>query len=145
VKRCEVGGRTVHGGVAEEVAGGNRRVGVRGRALGDVRLRRHLGDRECLALLAGPLAECVAAASMDGRSALQVRQRERGLSIAAKGGAQQREQRLAVVDRRQLPVAQRSSPRLVPEGHDPDLGKEWFCHRFLLVRGSTGRWRVRLR
>ena len=48
---------------------------------------------------------------MDRRAAAQIGQREVGLPIAAEGGAEQREQRLVLVDRQKLAVAQR--PTLV--------------------------------
>ena len=41
---------------------------------------------------------------------------------------EQREQRLVLVDRQELAVAQRPALRREAEAHDPDLGEEGFCH-----------------
>ena len=57
-------------------------------------------------LLAAALAERVATADMDRRSAPKVGQREVHPAVAAERRAEQREQRLVLIDRQQLPVAQ---------------------------------------
>ena len=103
-------------------------AGVGRCALRDVRVRRQLGDRQRVRLLAAALAERVAAADVDRRAAAQVGQREVDPAVAAEGRAEQREQRLVLVDRQQLPVAQRPALGREDEGHDPDFGQEWFGH-----------------
>ena len=55
-----------------------------------VRVRRHLGERQRVRLLAGLLAERMTAADVNRHAALQVWQREIGLAVAAIGGAEQR-------------------------------------------------------
>src|ERR687887_268893 len=56
------------------------------------------------------------------------------LTVAAEGCAQQREQRLILVDRQQLAVAQRPALRREVEAHDPDLRQERLRHPYLLGR-----------
>ena len=64
----------------------------------------------CVCLAAG-LADRVAAGEMHRRAALQVGQREGDAAVAAVLRAQQREQRLVLVDRQQLAVAQGPAAR----------------------------------
>ena len=64
----------------------------------------------------------------DRLAAAQVRQREVGGAVAAVLGAQQREQRLVLVDRQQLAVAQRPEPRREVEAGHHDLADEELTH-----------------
>ena len=65
---------------------------------------------------------------MDRGAALSVREGEGGLTVAPKGRAEQREQRLILVNRQQLPVALRPSLRCEVEGHDADFAQKGFGH-----------------
>src|SRR5688500_7511323 len=65
---------------------------------------------------------------MDRDPATAVRQGEVHPPVAAPVRAQQREQRLVLVDRQQLAVAQRPSLRREAEAHDSDLSEERLSH-----------------
>src|SRR5207237_2679743 len=73
-------------------------------------------------------AESVAVPYVNRDISLKIWQPEGRLAIAAVGRAEQREERLVLVDRQQLPVTHRPAFRREIETHDPNLGKEWFCH-----------------
>ena len=81
-------------------------------------------------LRSGQLAEDMAVADMHRHASLQIGQREVGLAVAAIGRAQQREQRLVLVDRHQLTVAERPTLGRKIEGHDLDLGEKRLGHGF---------------
>src|SRR4051812_18369742 len=81
-----------------------------------------------MCLLATPFAERVAAADVNGRPCPQVRKREVDSAIAAESRAQQREERLVLVDGQELAVAQGPSLRGKHEAHDPDFRQKRFCH-----------------
>ena len=76
-----------------------------------MRVLRHFRNRKRVRLLAAFLAQRVTAADVDRRAAAQVGQREIDSSIAAKGRAQQREQRLVLIDGQELAVTQRPALR----------------------------------
>jgi hypothetical protein len=61
-----------------------------------------------------------AAARTDDGAATQIRQRERGLPIAAIGRTKQREQGLILIDRQQLAIGERPAGRrkVSRKGHD---------------------------
>ena len=84
-------------------------------------VRRYLGNRERVGLLTAALTQGMPAADMDGRASAQVGQPEIHPSIAAIGGAQQRKERLILVDRQELPISQRPAFRCKNEGEEPDL------------------------
>src|ERR1051326_2430674 len=88
-------------------------------------------DRDARA--AALLAERVAVAHVDGDLAPQVRQVEGGLPVAAVGRAEQREERLVLVDGEGLAVAQRPALRGKVKADDLDLTQEWFGHGSLLT------------
>ncbi len=79
---------------------------------------------------------------MHRRAGAEVGQGEVHAAVAAVGRAEQREQRLVLVDRQQLSVAHRPALRGEAEGHDPDLGEEGLGHRVVVLGRSltTGRW-----
>ena len=77
-----------------------------------------------------------AVAPMNRYAALEVGQAEVHPPVAAVGGAEQREQRLILVDRQQLAVAKRPSLRGEVEGHDLDLAYERIAHDRLLLEFS---------
>src|SRR4030095_16721504 len=68
----------------------------------------------------------------DGDTALKVRQPEGGDAVAAVRGAKQREQRLVLGDRHDLPVAERPPLRGEGEREDRNLSEEWISHRRVL-------------
>ena len=78
--------------------------------------------------LASLLAPDKALALMKRSISLEIWQREVGLAIPAVGRAQQREERLVLVDRQLLSVAERPALRGEVEAHDFDFAKEWFSH-----------------
>jgi len=75
-----------------------------------MRVYRQLRNRQRNRLRAALLAQNMATADMNRRLPAQIRQREVGLPVAAEGGAEQREQRLILVDRKKLAVAHRPTP-----------------------------------
>src|SRR3954451_9723786 len=79
-------------------------------------------------LLAAALAQDVAAADMDRRPAAQVGQTEVDAPVAAEGGAEQREQRLVLVDREQLSVGQRPPLGRKHKRHHPDFREQRLGH-----------------
>ena len=92
-------------------------------------VRGHLGDDERVRRLAAQLAQREAAAHVDRRAALEVGEGEGGGAVAAVGRAHEREERLVLVDRQQLPVAERPPPRCEAEADDPDLCEVRGAHR----------------
>jgi hypothetical protein len=64
----------------------------------------------------------------DRITALKVRQRERRDAVAAVGRAEQREQRLVLRDRHDLPVAERPAFRGEGEREDGNLSEKWISH-----------------
>src|ERR1051325_2240402 len=95
-------------------------------------MRRELLDVDRDGGRAAFLAERVAVAHMDGHLPAQVRQRERRLPVAAVGCAEQRKERLILIDRQGLSVAQRPALRGEVKTHDFDLTQERFGHSSLL-------------
>src|SRR4051812_3093753 len=89
---------------------------------------RDLRDGQRMRLLAAALAQGVAAAHVDGHSALQVRQAEVDAAVASKGCTQQREQPLVLVDRQQLSVGQGPAFGREIERHETDFRQEGFSH-----------------
>ena len=110
---------------APDIAGG---LGQRGRQLvgaGHMVVRRHFRDVQGMRAFAAELAQGDAIAHVHGRAALQVRQSEVHSAVAAVGGAQNRKQRLVLVDGLQLSVAERPSlGRKIPTD-DFDFGQKW--------------------
>src|SRR5437016_1064873 len=89
-------------------------------------------------LLAALFAEGVAATDVNRDIALKVGQREIHPPVAAIGGAEEREQRLVLIDRQELPVAQRPALGGEAKGHDADFGEKWFRHeQSPVTEGST--------
>src|SRR4051794_13334097 len=88
-------------------------------------------------LLAASLAEPMPVTDVDRRPALEVRQGEVHPSVAAERSAEQREQRLVLVDGQELPVAEGPPLRRKDKAHDSDLGQEWFSHRHLLIKSRV--------
>src|SRR6266571_6519721 len=81
-----------------------------------------------MCLFAASLTQRVAAADMDRHPALQIRQREIDAAITAISSAQQRKQRLVLVDGQQLAVTQSPALRRKVKTKDLDFGQEWFSH-----------------
>src|SRR5436305_5639876 len=79
-------------------------------------------------LLAAALAERVAAAHVDGHAAAKIRQSEIDPAVAAIRRAEQRKQRLILIDGQKLPVAERPALRREGERHNANFRKEWFGH-----------------
>ena len=69
-------------------------------------------------------AQARSLAVVDGEAAAQVRQRERGLAVAAVDGADQREQGVVLGDRYQLSVAEGPAVGREIAGEHPDLADE---------------------
>ena len=67
-----------------------------------------------------------AVADVEWHAPLEIRQREVDPPVATVSGAQQRKERLVLIDGQQLSVAQRPAFRRKAEGEYPDLAKEWF-------------------
>jgi len=74
-------------------------------------------------------------------SASQIRQREGGSPVATVHRAQQRKQRLILVDRQQLTVAGRPTPGRIAKAEGPDLADERFTHELassLITKPNRG-------
>jgi hypothetical protein len=110
-----------------------------------VNVLRHFGDAERVRRLAAALAERVAAADVDRGARPQVREREVHPSISPESGSEKGEQRLVLVDRQQLSVAQRPALRGELEGHHADLREERLGHGHLVAGGLRQGTRVRSR
>src|SRR5215213_7807522 len=93
-----------------------------------MRVRRQLRNRQRVRLLATPLAQGMSAAHMNWRAPAVVGKRKVHAPVTAEGRAEQREQRLVLVDRQELPVAQRPALGSEDEGHDPDFRQKWLGH-----------------
>src|SRR2546423_5156930 len=89
---------------------------------------RQFCNRKRVRLLAAFLAEGKSLTHVNRHISLEIRQAEIYAPIAAVGGPEQREERLVLVDRQQLPVAERPTFWREAEAHDSDFGKEWFSH-----------------
>ena len=75
-------------------------------------MRRHFSLSKRVGLLASAFSKDVAAAIVDRHSALKIGQREINAAIPAKGRAEQREQRLILVNGQQFP------PKVVPSSEN---------------------------
>src|SRR5712692_2301637 len=98
-------------------------------------MRRHLGNVQRVRGLAANLAQGNPVAHVHGGATLEVRQGEGCPSVAAIGGAQDREQCLVLIDGQKLPVAK--SPtfgRKIPTDNFY-FGQKWLCH--ILISSST--------
>src|SRR5215210_2949383 len=96
-------------------------------------VRREFCNGKCVRLLAASFAERVPAADVNRCAPAQIRQREVHPPVSAEGRAEQREERLVLVDRKELTVAQGPALRSKDEAHDSDFRQKWFSHRFLLL------------
>ena len=84
-------------------------------------VRRHFGTAERVRLLSADFAQRVSAAHMEGHSSLKIRQGESGLPVPAVSRSEQGKQRLILIDRQQLPVAQRPALGGKVEAHDANF------------------------
>jgi len=106
---------------------GCRRAHRRWRAVSfhrSVAVRRQLGEIHGVCSLAGHLPEGDAVPDMDRHPALQVGEPERHPAVATVGGPEDREQRLVLVDRQQLAVAEGPTLRWEVPADDLDLSDE---------------------
>jgi hypothetical protein len=104
-----------------------------------VRVRRHLSleQRDPLRprrLADEPVRRSAALALVHRGGALEVRQREVALAVAAVVRPQKREQGGVLRDRHKLPVALRPTRGREIEAEDTDLGDKRICHDYLLIR-----------
>src|SRR5205823_11735665 len=98
-----------------------------------MRVRGHFGGEKRDRILAARLSEVVCAqaesgliaADVDRDRALQIRQREGALAVAAVCRAEQREESGVLRDRQDLPVAPGPASRREVEGEDADLCDKW--------------------
>jgi hypothetical protein len=95
---------------------------LRGGGVDDVDVLGQLGDRQGVRLLAAALSQRVTAADVDRRPAPQVGEREVDPPVPAERRAQEREERLVLIDGQELAVAEGPSLGREDEAHDPDLG-----------------------
>src|ERR1700722_10041932 len=120
------------------VSGGHWRhqvMAVRGTlrtAEGDA--RRPAGPAQVIIRSAGELT------LPDRDVALHVRQTEVGRAVAAKPGAEQREQFGVLVDGDDLPLALLPVDRRELETEDRNLAKKWFCHDGLPPKNDAFGW-----
>src|SRR5260221_7967904 len=92
-----------------------------------VRVARNLAGIQGVNVLAARLAQHDVR-TVDGRPALQVGQREGDPSVAAVRGAEQSEQGLVLVDRKELSVALREAFWRESESDQADLSEKWIRH-----------------
>src|SRR5438552_142278 len=103
-------------------------------ALQEVNVRRQFGDGDRVVILSAYLAQGMALAHVQRGAALQVRQAEVDAAVSAIGGAEQREERLILIDWQELAIAHRPALRRKVEGHTFQFREEWFRHdRFSLI------------
>src|SRR4051812_7085841 len=93
-----------------------------------MKVRRHCLHADGDTLGAAGLAKRERLAKMDRHLPPQVWQGERGLPVASVGCTEQREQRLVLIDRQKLSVAQRPAFRWEIERDNLDFGKERLGH-----------------
>src|SRR4051794_9731382 len=79
-------------------------------------------------LLTAALAERMARAHMHRRAALQVGKPEIDAPVAAIGGAEQREQRLVLIDRQQLSITECPPLGWETKRHDSDFREKRLGH-----------------
>src|SRR5438552_11176080 len=91
-------------------------------------MRRNLVNRQRMCLFATGLAEDDSTADVDWHLGLQIRQAKGDPAVAAVGRAQQREERLVLVDGQELPVALRPAFRGEIEADYFDFAEEWSGH-----------------
>jgi hypothetical protein len=88
----------------------------------DMGMGGHLGDRDRNGLCAGTFTQVMARAYVNRRTAAEVGQCEGRLTIATEGRAQERKERLVLIDRQELTVAERPTFRREHETHYTDFG-----------------------
>src|SRR5687768_7371655 len=94
------------------------------------------GDGKGVRLLAGSFAERVAAADVDRRSAPKIGQREVHPSVATEGRAEERKERLVLIDWEELSIAERPAFGREHEAHDADFGEKGFSHTEIDLGGE---------
>src|SRR5258707_11969925 len=106
---------------------------------------RHLVFYERVKLLAAFLSLDKTLTLMDWHPAAKIWQAEGGLAIAAVGSAKEREERLVLVDRQELPVTECPAPGSEVPGYDFYFGEIRLSHIFLgglseegAMRGEEG-------
>src|SRR5438477_257729 len=99
-------------------------------------VRRHFRSRNRMRFLAAPFSQHESIVKMDRYSASQVRQPEINATVTAISRPKQRKERLVLVDRQQLSIAERPAFRWKDKTHDADFGKKWFSHGSLIKIGS---------
>src|SRR5438477_3188497 len=131
---CQIDGRAIkikRGGEDGVIVVGA--VAIRCRGLEHMEMLRHFALCQRMARLAAPLALYgEAAAYVNRHTASQVGKGKGCLPVAAIHRAQQREERLILVDGKQLPIAKRPPLwRKVPTDY-LDFTHKWLRHSFLL-------------
>ena len=116
--------------LGQQVCAGFIGVSGRGRALLSMDMGRHLVQAERMEFLATDGADLVSllASHVHRRAALQIGKGKGLGAIAAIGSADQREQRLVLVDRHSLTVAKRPAFRGKSKGNDSDFGNKRRAH-----------------
>jgi hypothetical protein len=87
-------------------------------------VRRELGDVEGVGGFAAPFAQDKSIPGMEWNPALQVRQSEGSHSITAVGGAENGKERLILVDRQQLAIAEGPALRREIPADEFDFSQE---------------------
>src|SRR5436190_22462783 len=89
---------------------------------------RYFRNQKRVRLLAPSFSENKTRSHVNRHATYQVREAKVHAAVAAIGGAEEGEERLVLVDRQQLPVAERPPLRREAKTHDSDFGKKRFSH-----------------
>src|SRR5262249_16030813 len=127
--RIEIGGCVLCPNCAQGTPGGTRvRVG-----LGYVGVPRNLGWRQSHRLYASSFTDDEALTLVHGQAALQIRKRERLLTIATVGSAHQGKKTIVLRNRQYSSIAERPSDWSKVACEHPYLTDIWTRHRLILL------------
>jgi len=91
-----------------------------------VRMLRHLRSYKRMRRFTGGFSLRVPVSDVNWHSSLKVRELEGRCTISSVHCAQQRKERLILVDRKCLPIAKRPASRWKIKAESPDFSNEWF-------------------
>lgn len=115
--------------LAGKIVGGVRR-GRRAAAIGYVRMLRHFRGGEGVGGLAAGLSQVNPVSDMEWNATLEIRQREVCPPVSTVSGAQDRKERLILIDGQQGAIAHRPALGRESERENFYFTKKWFRHWF---------------
>src|SRR5437763_622136 len=101
-----------------------------------MRVLRDLAHRQCDLLGAARFGEDKSVAEVERKAAAKVRQRERALTVAAVGRADELKQDLVFRDGKQLTLAEHPACGSEVAGEHTDFSNVRLCHVFVLLLSS---------